>query len=113
MAADIHYLVFDIESVADGELVAKLRHPGESVEPAEAIRQYREQLLAKYESDFIPYTYQIPVSVAVGKVSGDFRLVDVVVLDEPEFRPHVITENFWRGWEAYGRPTLVSFNGRG
>jgi predicted PolB exonuclease-like 3'-5' exonuclease len=35
-----------------------------------------------------------------------------VALDEPQFRSHVITENFWRGWEAYRRPTLVSFNGR-
>jgi predicted PolB exonuclease-like 3'-5' exonuclease len=25
----------------------------------------------------------------------------------------VIAENFWRGWERYRRPTLVSFNGRG
>jgi predicted PolB exonuclease-like 3'-5' exonuclease len=24
----------------------------------------------------------------------------------------MITENFWRGWSAYGKPTLVSFNGR-
>ena len=50
--------------------------------------------------------------MAVGKVTADFRLVDVAVLDEPQFRPHVITENFWRGWEKYRRPTLVSFNGR-
>jgi predicted PolB exonuclease-like 3'-5' exonuclease len=39
-------------------------------------------------------------------------LIDVVALDEPEFRSHVITEYFWRGWEGYRRPTLVSFNGR-
>ncbi|KKL09023.1 hypothetical protein LCGC14_2570010 [marine sediment metagenome] len=113
MAADVRYLVFDIESVADAELVAKLRYPGESLEPVEAVRRYRDELLKKYESDFIPYTYQIPVSVVVGKVTADFRLLDVVVLDEPEFRPHVIIENFWRGWQKYGRPTLVSFNGRG
>ena len=69
--------------------------------------------MSKYDNDFIPYTFQIPISVAVGKVSADFRLMDVVVLDEPQFRPHVITENFWRGWEKYQRPTLVSFNGRG
>jgi predicted PolB exonuclease-like 3'-5' exonuclease len=25
----------------------------------------------------------------------------------------VIAEHFWRGWEKYRRPTLVSFNGRG
>ena len=111
-AASVRYLVLDIESVADGGLVAKLRHPGEPVEPADAVAQYRAELMEKYASDFIPYTYQIPISVAVAKVGADFRLIDLVVLDEPEFRPHVITENFWRGWEKYRRPTLVTFNGR-
>jgi predicted PolB exonuclease-like 3'-5' exonuclease len=113
MPAQVRYLVFDTESVADAELVAKLRYPGESIEPAEAVRRYRGELIEKYASDFIPYTFQVPISVAVGKVTADFRLADVVVLDEPEFRPHVIAENFWRGWEKYRRPTLVSFNGRG
>jgi 3'-5' exonuclease len=113
MAAAIRYLVFDIESVADAPLVAKLRYPQETLTPAEAVARYRAELMAKYESDFIPYTFQLPISVAVGKVTADFRLSDVVVLDEPQFRPHVITEHFWRGWEAYHRPTLVSFNGRG
>jgi hypothetical protein len=113
MAATVRYLVFDIESVADARLVAKLRYGKESLEPAEAVRRYRVELMEKYDNDFIPYTFQIPISVAVGKVAGDFRLADVVVLDEPQFRPHVITENFWRGWERYHRPTLVSFNGRG
>ncbi len=112
-AADVRYLVFDIESVADADLVAKLRYANQAVEPAEAVRRYRQELMEKYETDFIPYTFQIPISVAVGKVGGDFRLIDLVVLDEPEFRPHVMTENFWRGWEKYRRPTLVSFNGRG
>ncbi len=111
-APAVRYLVLDIESVADGELVARLRHPGEAVEPADAVSQYRAELMEKYDSDFIPYTYQIPISVAVAKVAPDYRLVDLVVLDEPEFRPHVIAENFWRGWERYRRPTLVSFNGR-
>ena len=113
MATPLRYLIFDIESVADAPLVCKLRYAGQSIEPAEAVRRYRAELMEKYENDFIPYTFQIPISVAVGKVTGDFRLTDVVVLDEPQFRPHVITENFWRGWEKYQRPTLVSFNGRG
>jgi predicted PolB exonuclease-like 3'-5' exonuclease len=108
----VQYLVFDVESVADAGLVARLRYPGESIEPGEAVRRYREELTEKYGSDFIPYTFQIPVSVAVAKVGADSRLIDLVVLDEPEFRPHVIVENFWRGWEKYRRPTLVSFNGR-
>lgn len=111
-ARDVRYLVFDIESVADGQLVAEVRYPGESLAPAEATAKYRGELMEKYESDFIPYTFQVPVSVAIGKVDADFRLQEIVVLDEPEFRPHVITENFWRGWRSYRQPTLVSFNGR-
>ncbi len=112
MATDVHYLVFDIESVADGELVSKIRYPGQNLDPAEAIAHYRAALIEKHGSDFIPYTFQQPISVAIAKVSGDLRLIDLVVLDEPEFRPYVITDHFWRGWSAYGRPTLVSFNGR-
>ncbi len=111
-AADVRYLVFDVESVADPELVAKLRYPGEALQPARAVRRYRDELMEKYKSDFIPYTFQIPVSLAAAKLASDYRLIDLVVLDEPQFRPHVITDYFWRGWEKYRRPTLVSFNGR-
>jgi predicted PolB exonuclease-like 3'-5' exonuclease len=106
------FLIFDVESAADGELVEKLRYPGRGFSPREAVGQYRAELMEKYDHDFIPYTFQYPVSVVVAKVAADFRLIDVVALDSPQFRPHVITEKFWRGWETYGRATLVSFNGR-
>lgn len=108
----VQFLAFDIESVADGELISKIRYPGEGLDAKSAIERYRQELRDKYESDFIPYTFQLPVSVAVGKISSDYRLLDVTVLDEPQFRPHILTEHFWRGWEKYRRPTLVSFNGR-
>jgi 3'-5' exonuclease len=112
-ATAVRYLVFDTESAADANLVARLRHPGESIDPQQAVRRYRDELMEKYENDFIPYTYQVPISVAIAKVNAQFELLDLVVLDSPQFRPHVITEYFWRGWESYKRPTLVSFNGRG
>jgi predicted PolB exonuclease-like 3'-5' exonuclease len=108
----VKYLVFDIESVADGDLVSQVRFPGAGLSAAEAIARYRAELIEQAGTDFIPYTYQVPVSVVVAKVADDYALIDVVALDEPEFRPHVITENFWRGWEGYRRPTLVTFNGR-
>jgi len=108
----VRYLAFDVESVADGELVSRLRYPGEKLNAKAAVRRYRDELLKQFDSDFVPYTYHIPISVAVGKIAADFRLIDVVVLDEPHWRPHVIVEHFWRGWEKYKRPTLVSFNGR-
>ena len=110
--ASVRYLIFDTETVADGNLVARLRYPHEKIEPKKAVARYRAELMEKYGSDFIPYTFQIPVSIAVAKVTADYGLADLVLLDDPNFRPHVMTEHFWRGWEKYRRPTLVSFNGR-
>lgn len=111
--ASVRFLVFDVESVADGELVSQVRYPSEDLDPSEAVARFRAERLEAHGTDFIPHTYQIPVSVVVAKVDGDFQLLDLVALDEPDFRSHVMTENFWRGWEAYKHPTLVSFNGRG
>ncbi len=110
---DVRYFVFDCESVADGKLVSRLRYPSEHLSPEMAVAKYRAELLAQYDSDFIPYTFQIPVSVVIAKVAANFKLLDVVALDEPQFRPHIITQMFWKGWEKYQRPTLVTFNGRG
>lgn len=106
------YFVFDIESVADGELVSSVRYPGEGLGPEEAVARYRAELMERYKNDFIPYTFQKPVSVVVAKVSADYRLRELVALDEGHYRSHIITNKFWQGWEAYDRPTLVSFNGR-
>ncbi len=110
--AAVRYLVFDVESVADGRLISQVRYPQEGMSPDDAIARYRAELLEQNGSDFIPYTFHIPVSVVVAKVDAEFRLQDIVLLDDPTFRPHWITQKFWRGWERYQKPTLVSFNGR-
>lgn len=111
-APAVKYLVFDVESVADARLVSKLRYGELGLEPAEAVRRYRAELMEANGTDFIPYTFQLPIAIVVAKVAKDFRLIDLVSLDEPHFRPHVLTERFWRGWDVYKEPTLVSFNGR-
>lgn len=108
----VRYLVFDTETATDGELVARIRYGDRQLAPDQAIAQYRAELLERHDSDFVPYTFQVPVSIAVAKLASDYRLLDLSALDEPHFRPHVMTEHFWRGWEKYRRPTLVSFNGR-
>ena len=110
--AKIAYLVFDVETAADAELVAKIRYPDDDLDPSDAVTRYRKELLEKNGTDFIPYTYQIPIAVVIAKVQHDFRIHDIVAIDEPDFRPHVITEKFWRGWTSYSKPTFVTFNGR-
>ena len=81
-ASDPQYLVFDIESVADGALVSRLRYPADTLSPAEAIARYRCELHADNGKDFIPYTFQLPISLVIAKVGGDLELQDLVALDE-------------------------------
>jgi len=109
----VSYLVFDVEAVADGDLISRVRYPGEELSPQAAVARYQGEQFEKTGSDFIPATFMLPVSVAIAKITADYRLQDLTVLDPPEFRPHVITKKFWQGWAHYGRPTFVTFNGRG
>lgn len=111
----VRYFVFDAEAVADGDLIGKVRYPKEALTPAQAIRKYRDEVLAERGDgkDILPVTFMLPVSVAVAKVDARYKLLDLTVLDAPKFRPHVITRLFWQGWAHYQRPTLVTFNGRG
>ena len=111
--SSVAYLLFDIEAVADPQLVADIRYPKETIEPKAALARYRAELMEQNGKDILPATFMLPCAVAVAKVSGDYRLLDVVTLDEPKYRPHVITRTFWQGWRHYNRPVLVTFNGRG
>ncbi len=112
MATKVAYLVFDVESVADGDLISRVRYPGANLSPQEAIASYQDELVEQRGTTFIPHTFQIPIAVVIAKVATNLELIDIVSLDEPEFRPHVITEHFWRGWELYRHPRWVTFNGR-
>ncbi len=106
------HLVFDVESIADGDLIAKVRYPGETLTPEEAVDRYRNELLEKWGSEFIPYTFHVPISVTIGKISPSFELYEIKSLDEPDYEPHEIVRKFWKGWKHFKQPTLVSFNGR-
>lgn len=112
MADEVSHLIFDVESVADGQLIASVRYPDADLTPEDAIQTYQQELLDTKGTTFVPHTFQVPIAVVVAKISKDFKLLDIVSLDEPEFRSHVITENFWRGWDVYRRPQWVTFNGR-
>ncbi len=109
---EVKFLLFDVESVADGEAIAKTRYPNKHYKPQQAIDAFRQDLIIESGRDFIPYTYHTPIAVVAAKIREDFSLIEIVSLDEPQFRPAVITRYFWMGWERYARPTLVTFNGR-
>lgn len=109
----VSYLVIDIETIVDGELVGKVNYPDDNLSAKKALQRFASERLAATGSDFLPLTYHVPVSIVVAKLTRDMRILDVVALDEPECRPHVLARQFWHGWKAYVCPTFVTFNGRG
>lgn len=114
--SEVKYLVFDIESVPDAKLIKKVKYQDEDISDDDAISRFQSEILQQTNgsSDFIPVTFQYPVSVCVAKVKADFSLQDVVSLDEPEFRASEMTRLFWFGIEdIYSHTSMVTFNGRG
>jgi len=109
----VAYLIFDVETVADGDLISRVRYPDESLDGQQAIRKYQEELIESTGKDFIPQTFMLPISVAVAKVDEHFHLVDLTTLDEPDYDPYQITKKFWQGYTHYRCPTFITFNGRG
>lgn len=112
MSDAVAHLIFDVESIADGELISKVRYTDQGLSPADAVKKYQDERFEQTNSTFIPHTFMVPIAVVIAKVSADYRLLDIKSLDEPHFRPHVMTKHFWRGWEAYHMPQWVTFNGR-
>ena len=114
-AAEAGYLVFDIEAIPDGNLVKKVRFPGENLEPAEAIRLAQDQERAKSPtgSDFLPPTLQKPVSICVIRVGKDFLPRNIGILDDSDGVHGSLVQKFWLGIGRYPQAQLVTFNGRG
>lgn len=113
---EIKYLVCDVESVPDARLINMVRYADKNYTDEEAVNVYREHLLEQSDgaSDFIPVTFQYPVSICVAKLKEDFSLYDIISLDEPKFRAKEMARLFWYGVEErYDHCSFVTFNGRG
>ena len=70
----VKYLVFDVESVPDSKLISRVKYPGEEIDAREAVHRYQQELLEASDgvSEFIPVTFQYPISICIAKVRGDF-----------------------------------------
>jgi predicted PolB exonuclease-like 3'-5' exonuclease len=114
------FLVMDTESVPDGQLLSRVKFPGESLSPEEAISRAQSEARERSAtgSDFLPVTFQYPVAACVLRVGSDYALQALTCLDAPQFRPRKIVEAFWTGVASYQtkyrrKIRLVTFNGRG
>ena len=113
---DVKYLVFDVESVPDPKLIKSVKYSDEDLSDNDAVKKFQDEILeaSNGKSTFIPVTFQYPVSITVAKVLPDFKIEDIVSLDEPDFRTAEMVRLFWFGVEnLYSDSSMVTFNGRG
>ena len=54
------------------------------MDPEEAVARYRAELMERYDSDFIPYTFQVPVSAIIAKIHT-IEWTTQLLYDEPLF----------------------------
>lgn len=107
----MRYLVFDIETRVDKQLVNEVFYRGERIDDEEAFRRMREGLRAESGRDFFPVTCHVPISIAAGEVDEHLRLVRLESLAIENYREEALVHEFWRRLEKFDG-TLVSFSGR-
>ncbi len=107
------YIVFDIETIPDGELLSRVRYPGENLTAEQAVQRAQEEEKHRHGgSDFVPVSFQIPVAVCMAPVGADLRLQGLHALDEPNYRTSAMVHKFWKLINHHGQARLVTFNGR-
>lgn len=107
------YLVFDIETRVDKELVKRV-HDAENVLTTEqAYDKARDDLLVKsnQQSDFFPIPYHIPIAIATLQADDEYRIRSLGCLGKDRYSEAEMISRFWQIFE--GTQTLVTFNGRG
>jgi predicted PolB exonuclease-like 3'-5' exonuclease len=105
------YAIFDIETRVDKRLVNETHFRGEGLSDDEAFARLRAELVESRGSDFFPLSFHVPVSIAVGTVSGEYLLQSVETIVEHEYGEERLVREFWERVERF-RGCLVTFNGR-
>jgi len=108
-----HYLVFDIETRVDKELVKAVYDPEETLTLEQAYDKARDKILESsgQQSDFFPIPFHVPIAIAMLQAERDYRIQSLVCLGTDRFTEADMLGRFWQMFET--AQTLVTFNGRG
>jgi 3'-5' exonuclease len=106
-----HYLVLDIETRVDKELVKKVYDPEDTLTLEQAYDVARDKLLERSQSDFFPIPFHIPIAIATLQAGEDYRIQALGCLGAERFSEAELVSRFWQMFETCH--TMVTFNGRG
>ena len=105
------FAVFDVETRVDKHLLNQVYFEGQGLSDGEAFERYREDLRRRRDSDFLPVTLHLPISIAIGNVGDDYVLNSVETLALDDYSEENLVRDFWTRAERFAG-MLVSFNGR-
>ncbi len=109
----INYLVFDIETRVDKELVKEIYDPENLLTLDQAYDTARDQILERsgQQSDFFPIPFHIPIAISTLQADENYRIRSLGCFGADRFSEPELVAKFWQAFE--GAQTLVTFNGRG
>jgi 3'-5' exonuclease len=108
-----HYLVFDIETRVDKDLVKQIYDPEDALTLEQAYDKARDAILGQsaQKSDFFPIPFHIPISIATLQAGEDYGINSLGCFGADRFSELELVAKFWQIFE--NSQVLVSFNGRG
>jgi predicted PolB exonuclease-like 3'-5' exonuclease len=108
-----NYLVFDIETRVDKELVKEVYDPENCLTLDQAYDTARDQILERsgQQSDFFPIPFHIPIAISTLQTDDSYRIRSLGCLGADRFSEEELVTKFWQVFES--AQTLVTFNGRG
>ena len=108
-----HYLVFDIETRVDKDLVKRIYDPEDALTLDQAYDKARDRLLeqSNQHSDFFPVPFHVPIAIATLQADENYRIRSLGCAGADRFSEPDMVARFWQIFE--GAQVVVSFNGRG
>jgi len=108
-----HYLVFDIETRVDKDLVKQIYDPEDALTLEQAYDKARDAILVQsaQKSDFFPIPFHIPIAIATLQADENYAIHSLGCFGADRFSEQELITRFWQIFE--NSQILVSFNGRG
>jgi len=109
----INYLVFDIETRVDKELVKEVYDPENNLTLEQAYDTARDQILERsgQQSDFFPVPFHIPIAISTLQADEKYGIRSLGCFGADRFSEAEMVSRFWQTFE--NSQTLITFNGRG
>lgn len=109
----INYLVFDIETRVDKDLVKRVYDPENCLTVDQAYDTARDKILEQsgQQSDFFPIPFHVPIAISTLTADDKYRIKSIGCFGIDRFSEAELVAKFWQAFESV--QTLITFNGRG